>query len=400
MWRRALGPLACLVLVASLALLFRAFTPRLAFNDGLGYRDGYSYAELVRAMREHVDVIVQAPYVYRLAPSAIVALTGLEVKRAFLWLNVASLVASALLLYALLRRYGATLPLALLGVLWWAALPAGLRFAYYYPVLLDGIGFLLLMLLIHASLARRTLLFALVLPLAVLTRENLVALVPFFWLAGRDARARRIGPAGQGPSPGPHLVSALASLPGVAAFVLVRAFPPIPPEKGFNTIEDMGQNLYWLATNDHERLWRFLAAAPLSLGLLSLVPFLAPRASLDFLRRHAAWTYYLGATLALTIVGGGDYDRFFFVLSPLLLVLAFPVARGAGAWSGRAVPVVLTALHLVAVRFLWPTAPDEESYRAYSVATMELQRLTTLLALAVPLFGGAFLSIRFLPRRV
>ncbi len=363
---------AAALVVAFVTLLVRATTPHVTFTDGFGDVDGNSYARMVFALRGANDEPLRAPYVYRILPAALVAVSGQDVRLAFLALNFLAAIMAGALLAHLLRRYGAPPGLALLAVAWWAVLPASLRYFYYYPVILDGISFALALALIVLALEGRVLLFAAAVAAAVLVRESALAAVPFLWLARRDLRA-----------------AAVASLPALVTFAAIRLFPPIPPEKGFTLAEDVAQNVLWVATNTDGRVLRFALAIPLTLGLFALLPLAFPRASLAFLRREPAWAYWIVATPALALVGGGDYDRLLLPLVPLLAVLALaisPVAR-APALACAA----LTALHIVASRFPWPVlGTDRAAYLEYSVSTMSLERLLavaaiTALALAVAL---------------
>src|SRR5207247_6773226 len=119
------GPALAIAIAAATFLVLAPFTPRIAFNDGLGF-DGRVYAWLTQALRGDHSVAVVPPWSFRLVPSAIVALSGLEVKLGFLLLDLFSALGSAWLLYRLLRHYAVSPALSLLAVGWWAVLPLGL----------------------------------------------------------------------------------------------------------------------------------------------------------------------------------------------------------------------------------------------------------------------------------
>src|SRR5436309_2543314 len=76
-------------------------------------------------------------------------------RAAFLLLNVLATVATGPLLFALLRRHGATIGAGLLAVVWWAALPATVRYTIHYPTTLDAIGLALLVALLLLADGRR-----------------------------------------------------------------------------------------------------------------------------------------------------------------------------------------------------------------------------------------------------
>src|SRR5207237_22326 len=104
-------------------------------------------------------------------------------------LDLLAALGSAWLLYRLLRHYAVSPALSLLAVGWWAVLPLGLRWALYYPVLPDTLGFFLLLALMVCALEGRFVLFGGVLVVAALTRESLIALGPLLWLLQARRRA-------------------------------------------------------------------------------------------------------------------------------------------------------------------------------------------------------------------
>ena len=363
--------------LASLTVLW-VLTPPIAFNDGLG-NDGKFYVAMTEALRGLPADPPEAPFAYRLLPSALVALMPFEPRTGFLLVNIVSVIGSAVLLVRLLRRYGINGRFALLGVLSWLALPMGARWDLYYPTLTDAVGFFLLMALIVCALEERYILFAVALVAAVLTRENLIIAIPFFWRAHLRA----------GPAKITALV-ALASLPAMIVFFLVRAFPPLaPPADSANWLEahHIWWNLALIANNGEGHTWRYLLAAPISLGLLLWIPILRPHASASFLRREMHWTYFALLAFLFAAIGGFDGDRYLYVLSPLLLILAFGVNRAL--WSSGVRVIVLTGLHFVALRVGWPIGSTEHDYLQYSIGYMDLERLGELAILTIVVFAIA-----------
>lgn len=368
-----------LALTGTAIVLFALTTPPISFNDGLGF-DGQSYAAMARALRDGQQPDVRAPFAYRIVPVALVAYSQLPIPAGFLLMNLVSYIVSAVMLVKLLRRHDVTAPLSLLGVVWWLALPAGLRLALYYPVLTDGIGFAFLLALLLTAIQGRFIVFAVLLPFALLTRENLILLIPFLWLANIRmglVRATRL--------------TLVASIAGVLAFAIVRIVPPIPPTNGFSTLDDISQNWRMFSQNARDVFWRFLAAPPLTLGLLAFLPFIRPRRLVALLQTCPAWAYYVAATVAIQPIGGGDFDRFALWLSPFLVVATFhapdALFRGVNVY-------LLTAIHLLAVRFLWPTDADRVSYLMYNVATMSIAWLLIVLAFVTAAFTLAFVIVR------
>ena len=369
------GPGLAIAIAAVAFLVLAPFTPRIAFNDGLGF-DGRVYAWLTQALRGDHSVIVVPPWSFRLAPSAIVAATGLEVKLGFLLLDLLSALGSAWLLYRLLRHYAIAPALALLAVAWWAVLPLGLRWALYYPVLPDTLGFLLLLALMVSALEGRFLVFAGVLVVAALTRENLIALGPFLWLV----HVRR-DPFGA------TLRSLAVGVPAVLVYLAVRLFPVVPPPPDFTNWAERYQidvNLRFVFENIDAHAWRYVLAAPLTLGMFFALPFAWPRRLVGFLRRELHWAYYVVMSFVVALVGGRDDDRYLFVLVPALAVFVFHLAPPS-LWRSPWRVAALTALHLAAVRFLWPVGTSETEYLQYTVSAMSQSRMISLTVLCAVL---------------
>ena len=360
------GPLLALALLLAVTAAFALVTPRMVVNDGFGY-DGKDYASMVLAFRGQPHPPVLELHSYRFAPTALVAASGLEIRTAFLWLNLIATWAGGLLLFALLRRYRAPLVLALLGVLWWCLLPQGLRYVLIYPMQIDGVAFPMLVGLLLAALGGRFAVFAALLPVAILTREHALVLVPFLWLH----QLPRLGFAGA------TARTALATLPALAVYVLARVASPIPLER----IDPTATQIALESLRQLPFAWRhMLAAVPLALGVLLLLPLAAPRRTAAFLRREPAWLYYLAVSILIVAIGGGDYDHNLYTLSPLLLVLGFAVS-GPGLLLASAPGAALLALHAVMTRAYVVYGTDEQSYFAYSASTMDKDRLVLLTVL-------------------
>ena len=362
------GPLVAVAIAATAFVVLAPLTPRIAFNDGLGF-DGRVYSWLTQALRGDHNVVVVPPWSFRLAPSAIVAASGLEVKLGFLILDLLSALASAWLLYRLLRHYAIAPGLALLAVGWWAVLPLGLRWALYYPVLPDSLGFLLLLALVVAALEGRLVLFAALLVVGALTRENLIALGPFLWLV--HVRRDPVGTT---------LRSLAVGVPAVVVYFAVRLFPVVPPPPDFTNWAERYQidlNLRFVFENIDAHAWRYLLAAPLTLGMFFALPFAWPRRVFAFVRRELHWAYYVVMSFVVALVGGRDDDRYLYVLVPALAVFVFHLAPSS-LWRSAWRVAALTVLHLAAVRFLWPVGTSETQYLQYTVSAMSVDRMVAL----------------------
>jgi hypothetical protein len=377
------GLIAAAAIVTGVALALGPVTPQIEFNRGLGY-DGVVYADMVAAMRGQSTGALLAekpPYAYRPVAPALVAWSGLDVSRGFLLLNVSSFILSGPLVFLLLRRYGAATSAGLLGVFWWATLPAGLRYAIYDPVLTDGFGLLFMFGALVAIVYRMTAVFAAALALGVLVRENLAILAPFAWLSLLPLGWRKA-----------TALAGLAALPAAAAFTFVHVAPPIASPHAFDWLYFVAQNWEGLLENAGGRAWRFAAAGVTTLGLVFALPILFARPSRHFVRSRPHWRYFVLASLAAMIAGGEDWDRYFLYFAPLLLILVFAVC--VRALSLRRA-TLLTLMQLIAVRFAWPLGASEADYLAYNVSTMDLSRLAVLAVLSCACVAAGVAVVRW-----
>ena len=364
-WRSRYSGHACAALiVVAVAVLLSPITPLLTVNDGLGY-DGKDYAAMVQAFRGEPHGPVLELHAYRFAPTGLVALTGLELKSAFLWLGLLATFGSGALFFALLRRFGAPLGLALVGVLWWSALPQGLRWVMHYPVQVDAMGFLLLLGLLHTALAGRFTAFAALLVVSAVTREQLFALVPFLFLHNTSVGIRAA-----------LVRTALATLPALAVYAAAHVAPPIRLE----TVPPSAAAIFWQTVALLPDAWRrLLATIPLALGLFALLPFTGGRAAVEFLRRSPAWTYYLIATFLVAVLAGSDPDHNLYALSPLAGILVFGRTGARSGVSWVTLPA-LTLIHSALSRAFIPLGPDEASYLSEGASTMDRASLLGLTA--------------------
>lgn len=365
---------AAIAIAAAVTLAVVAITPRITFNGGLGY-DGQDYGAMTAAFRGQPHGPVLGMHRSRLALPAVVAASGLDVRDGFLAIDLVSDAVSATLLYLLLTGCGAGRRLALLGVFWWAVLPQGPRHDLYYPVRIDAFAFALLLGLLNAVRRDRLVPVALMLPLAVLTRENLLAVAPIVWIRERGSGFRWA-----------TLRTLAVVTPAVLVFLIVRAFPRelgAPPALDVSVPGVLKQSLELLPIT-----WkRILLAYPVTLGLLGLVPLVLYRSSITALRREPWWIYFLGFTLFFLVISGIDWDRNYQLLVPLGAILTFAVPGREELLTGR-VAVLLTSVHVALSRAWLPFGPDEASYSAYVVGLMDLttaavMTVASLVALAL-----------------
>jgi hypothetical protein len=176
------------------------------------------------------------------------------------------------------------------------------------------------------------------------------------------------------------LRSLAVGAPAVLVYFAVRLFPIVPPPPDFTNWAERYQidlNLRFVFQNIDAHAWRYVLAAPLTLGMFFALPFVWPRRLLAFLRRELHWAYYLVMSFAVALVGGRDDDRYLYVLVPALAVFVFRLAPPS-LWRSPWRVASLTVLHLAAVRFLWPVGTSEIQYLQYTVSAMSQDRMAAL----------------------
>ena len=206
-------------------------------------------------------------------------------------------------------------------------------------------------------------------------------LVPFLWMANRSLGLRRSAAS-----------TVLAALPGIAAFVLIRVAPPIPPGNGLSLFEDVVQNLSLFRDNFSGLGLRYFVTPWLTLGLLPFLALADWRRCWGLVQLRIEVPVYLASVLGVALIGGGDYDRFALWLSPVVLVLA---ARSVGAlFLSRVALVAISVAHAVSTRSFQAWGTSEHEYRESVVALMStdaafslgLLVLTCAVVCAIPLF--------------
>jgi hypothetical protein len=346
------------VMLVILLALFYALawltTPQIAFGGGYGH-DGRVYGW----MTEHFSwfrLKAAPPYNFRSLVPFLVHLSGLPTFTGYRVVNAASYALCGLFTYTIARHFGAARSRALVIVALVATVKMGLRFWLYYPVLMDGPGTALLLIVVFCTLARSRVGYLLAMGAAVFCRENLMPLMGFHVLhAIRTERALA-----------PRLEAvALQAIP-TGLYVASRVWPVFPPDRPFQTrIPNLFFFLLFLRPLDSVPV--VLLAHTMTLGLLVVLPVLRVRAWLPQIWPRYEWRYFFFVTLFLTVATGFDIDRFTMWQLPLLIaaVACLPTlaAPGPRGWLW----LHLMLLHAVSTQFLLPWAPSEAFYFGLSV---------------------------------
>jgi len=339
-----------LVIIAG-CLAALSTTPQIEFGEGKegkGYgHDGVHYGKIADDFRPF-ETSAALPFAHRILPSAAVSYMGIGTFRGFQAINLLCYVLSCVLMYRLLRFYKIERSASVLGVGFLVCLKFGLKFWLYYPVQTDGFGTLLLLGIVYAAVSRTQILYLICMTLAVVSRENLLALIPFHILCTFCLVA----------SPRQRVWAALLNTIPVACFFISRHFPLV---EGYGEYHATGAVLSYtkmFLVNPGRQL-RFFFAHINSLGVLAVLPLLMWKTSYKFLIRHWYWCYFILLNLVFSIVGGSDIDRFALWQAPILILLIVHELRNEAAL------VVLG--HFLVMQVVWselliPWWPDMRFY--------------------------------------
>jgi hypothetical protein len=341
------------LIVIPIAIAFLT-TPQIGFGAGrlgLGYgHDGVLYGRMAEEFAWFAGPGL-GRFSYRFLPSLLVHYSGLDTFTGFHVLNVVSHALASLLLYRIALDVGLRPGAALLAVALLAGLKFGLKFLVYYPVITDGLGLLLLMVIIWATLERRHAIYVLAMTAAAATRENLLALTLFNVL--HLVRTER----------GPHrfLTALVLQVVPLTMFALGRLYPVFPQRHPPMAAFAWKQLVQFV--NDPAMQGRFLLAYVNSLGILAILPVLSWQRVRAFLAERYEWAYYLAAHVALSTIGGLDFDRFAVWVAPVAILGLLAVDVPARGPLPR-VWLTWLLLHLVAMEFGFPWSPEEAFYHS------------------------------------
>ena len=376
---RLMARVLCLALTAAVFIALAPISGRITQGGGLG-DDGRLYATMVNDFRTGARDPVSSLAAYRPLAPALVALSGVDVQTGFLALDIIAAATTAQAIFAILRRSGTSVGYAVLGVGWWLVLPEGPRSYLQNPVLTEAIALALMSLLALVALRRSAVVFALLLGVAVLARENLLVMLPllFFALARDGIRQAAVR-------------TAIAGVPAFAALLIVRSIDLVPVGKVIPLPGAALLNGFLVLLNIDDHTWRALFAILFTFGALPAVAIAQVRDTATLLRREPAWTYLAAATIATALVGGIEHERYAAPLALPLIAVAFGGQLGSG---GGLRVLLLTAIHVGLCLGPFPGGGSDADNLARSFGAMPRERLapTALVVLAGSI--AAWLLIR------
>ena len=371
------------IVVAAVYALAWLTTPQIDWGAGelgLGYgADGVHYGRMTERFAWFREPGFGHHYHRILAP-ALVHYSGLDTFTGYHLLNAVSFVGASVLMYATARRVGLARETSLVALGLFAVLKFGVKFWIHYPVLTDGLGTLLMMAIIYATVSRRDGLYLASMSAAVFCRENLIVLIVFNLLhavrcghlAGRYGR-----------------VVVLHGIP-LALLALGRAFPVFPVQvPGAGVLQYAGAHV-WSFVSSPKTQGVFVLGYLNSLGLVLVLALYRGAHVAGFLRTHYEWLYYVAIMIVLSIVLGVDVDRYALWVAPGLIVASLDPAPRVDAAAARLWGYLLL-VHAVSMELFLPWFPDrtftnglnaahapQNAYAAMTIATWAL--LAALLA--------------------
>jgi hypothetical protein len=347
---------------------------------GLGYgADGVHYGRMTERFAWFQEPGIGHHY-YRILAPALVHYSGLDTFTGFHLLNVLSFVLASMLMYATARRLDFARETSLLALALFAVLKFGVKFWIYYPVLTDGLGTLLMMSIIYATVSRRDILYVASMSAAVFCRENLIVLVVFHLL--HSIRCGRVA----------DRYGRMLVLYGIPLMLLAlsRAFPIFPVQVlSVGLLEYLGAHA-WSFVSSPKTQGVFAIGYLNSLGLVVVLALYRAGHVARFLRVHYEWLYFAVTMIAMSIVLGVDVDRYALCLAPALIVASLdPVPRVDG--SAARLWVYLLLVHAASMELFLPWYPDRaftnsltaahaqrDAYAALTMASLAL--LSSLVA--------------------
>jgi hypothetical protein len=342
----------------AIALLFLVVSALSAFYQRvtlLRYWDADEYYWMAVLMQKDAPVIGSAPWVYRIGTPWLASFAPKpRIANAvpFFVINIASAIASALLLAIWLRRFvRSSFVRVLLVVLFIAAWHAPTRFVYYYPMYVDPlfIAFMMLGVLLvdatrHGAPERAAPVLTLVSFLGTLCRESML-LVPLAFLCVHNPLS-----AGKGRwRPVRDTVAALAPLAAsvlALAYVRAVAFPTEPYSASAEALAMVRKKpvFTWILA------W-FITFGP---GVLAVICFDGRRAR-RFLQERPHLAFHLAACGLLGFFGGTDTERILIWSMPVIYALAGQaLERHAAILKNAPLVIVLVIAQAVSARIFWP----------------------------------------------
>jgi hypothetical protein len=266
-------------------------------------------------------------------------------------INAVAFFLCCFLIAEIVRMLGANSREVIAGICFFATLKFGMKFTVYDPVLTDGLGTALLLTIIYATLARKSVLYLTAMFLGVLCRENLLPLSVFYVLFGLSRSESRKDLA---------IRVALSALP-IFLFLFYRSHPLVlpDPKSGISAGGQIRKALFSISLLP-ETQGRFLVAIVNALGVMAVVVLSNFKAFLSFLKSNVHWGYYVLISFLLGILGGDE--RLIMLQFPLFIYLTLVFVRdGTPSKSTNCLPL-LVILQLIAGETFLPWRGSEKFY--------------------------------------
>lgn len=323
--------MAALCLAALAILLAVAHPFRLADTLAESQGDHTYYIRLATGGPEPCD---QAPYCWRVLQPMLVRALPFDVETGFRLVTSLCLWLTGIALYYLIKSFGFSGSMALVGVLLFYSFGWGAGFLLFYFWMSDGMVFLLLTLAILCARKDKAALFMCIVAVGAGVKESMLLALPLYYtLNARSLLDWKLAAK-----------SLLLALPAVAVLLLIRLSVPIT-----NNYDLVAWLSYFLSARADGRVnlalvllpgvrptlpGAFVLANIATFGVALLLPFLAPKRNLGLLIRFLLFLLMVNGQLLIAEA------------TERLIIYAFPAV----------ILMSLNGLESIAIRFRLGTA--------------------------------------------
>jgi hypothetical protein len=314
-------------------------TPITESNQGFDY-DGRIYAVMAGEKLFPPELAYLSPWRYRVLTPFLSSQLPWDVLDNFRALAFGANILSLLVLFLVLQQVGFSSGFAVLGVFLYGGVFWTLKFSFYSPAYIDYLTQLILLLIIHLTLRRSSLLLIFVFILAALQKESLAAFSLFSAVYFLRQKPRLGGAASA-------LYILLLLCVSFGTLFLARF---IIDADGMSSL--MNVMLWELRRFLEPEFWLiFLQSIFSGLGFIPILLILHYRPWLEFLRQRWEWVIYAAISLPL-LFGGNDKSRLFLYFLPLAVILALHSIRALKEFQTEARFRMWITLFLLAHLFI------------------------------------------------
>gem|GEM_PF-3299710 len=307
--RKRLDELLVLLLPAVILVPVVLTTPLTDHNDGFD-SDGMKYAAMALRRPELYDLAHTEPWCWRVVTPLLASLLPFHIIGSFTIIAFVSDWIALSLLFCLMRRCGLSEIGSVLGVLLYAGIFWTVKFSFFSPCYVEHQTQMLLVLGLYLIVRRAYWTLPILLAVAVLQKESLLALAPIaiahYWISQTRIDGR-----------GWAWMIVLVAAPAVVLAIVRSQIASINPgwsrsAATYSLTEQIFDPTFWP---------RFFLSFYSGLGLLPLILIVRCRPALRYLRENPHWIVAL-LVGAAALFAGGDKSRLFLLAAPVVCLVA------------------------------------------------------------------------------